>query len=32
MSMSGSTLLFPFARAERELSDDPRPSIADRYP
>jgi hypothetical protein len=32
MSMMGSTLPFPLARAERERSGDPRASIAERYP
>jgi hypothetical protein len=32
MSMMGSTLPFPRTRAEREVTGDPRPAIAERYP
>ncbi len=31
MSMMGSTLPFALTRAERDRSDDPRPSVAERY-
>jgi hypothetical protein len=32
MQMMGSTLPFPLTRAERELTRDPRASVAERYP